>query len=334
LIAEAFGDREREFQGEHYSARRNVMVSRKCVQRLLLAAACAGAVCPQWSAADDPQPQRKTQVQSRSGGMIRIVGPDGQVQERRFGDFAGPDHDALLKKLKELQAAAGDREAVERISKELLESMQKQAPLQARVPGVDAGLPTYGIGVSLAQEVPAALQKQLKLDEDGGVLVQSVAADGPAAKAGLQEFDVILAVDGKPITLAASLVDAVQKAGENQKPVSLAVVSGGEHKTIEVTPSKSEQIEWKLGEGGGAAGGIAGEANRFHFGDELYPPPMIDLRIPPGMMMPHLRMEMKRQPNGVMKLVPQDAELNERIEKLEAELKELNAKLDKLAEKQ
>jgi putative serine protease PepD len=48
-------------------------------------------------------------------------------------------------------------------------------------------------------------------DTDGnGAMVLSVAADSPAAQAGLQEGDVITAIDGNPITTASEVVAAVQ----------------------------------------------------------------------------------------------------------------------------
>src|SRR2546429_5530895 len=54
------------------------------------------------------------------------------------------------------------------------------------------------IGVTI-QDVNAQLAESFGLDRPRGALVSSVEKDGPAAKAGLQPGDVILAVNGKPI---------------------------------------------------------------------------------------------------------------------------------------
>ena len=53
------------------------------------------------------------------------------------------------------------------------------------------------LGVSLYPDaVSADLQKQFSLSRDSGVLVSEVIAGGPAAKAGLQQGDIIFKADG------------------------------------------------------------------------------------------------------------------------------------------
>jgi len=68
-----------------------------------------------------------------------------------------------------------------------------------------------------------------------GVLVQTVTAGGPAAKAGLKPGDVITSVDGH----ATATVDDLESVGSELKPgtaVSLAIVTqDGAHKTVRVT---------------------------------------------------------------------------------------------------
>jgi serine protease Do len=55
------------------------------------------------------------------------------------------------------------------------------------------------------QALTPELAKSFKLDDVKGVLVASVEPGGPAAKAGLQSGDVILAFDGKPVQSANEL---------------------------------------------------------------------------------------------------------------------------------
>jgi len=62
----------------------------------------------------------------------------------------------------------------------------------------------------------------------------SVVADGPAAKAGLQEGDVITKVDGAAIDDKTSLVSLLSKHSVGDK-VTLTVVRGGDTRTIDVT---------------------------------------------------------------------------------------------------
>jgi C-terminal processing protease CtpA/Prc len=76
----------------------------------------------------------------------------------------------------------------------------------------DSG-PWIGLRV---QEAPAALRDQLGLGPDEGVVVDAVAPDGPAAKAGLKVNDLLLKLDqtplGKPEDLRTTLQD--RQAGE------------------------------------------------------------------------------------------------------------------------
>jgi len=60
------------------------------------------------------------------------------------------------------------------------------------------GFPRAGMGFSPARD--PQLRRYLKLqDSDGGVYVNQVERNGPAAKAGIKEGDVLLAIDDKPV---------------------------------------------------------------------------------------------------------------------------------------
>lgn len=67
-----------------------------------------------------------------------------------------------------------------------------------------------------------------------GAIIGAVSADSPAAKAGLAERDVITEVDGKVVTDAKTVVDAVQahKVGDT---ITLKIQRGTETKEIKVT---------------------------------------------------------------------------------------------------
>lgn len=66
------------------------------------------------------------------------------------------------------------------------------------------------LGVEM-QEVTAALDRALGLDEQGGVLLAGVVEDSPAQKAGLEIGDVITAVDGRRIESPEDLAEAIGK---------------------------------------------------------------------------------------------------------------------------
>jgi membrane-associated protease RseP (regulator of RpoE activity) len=84
------------------------------------------------------------------------------------------------------------------------------------------------------QEAPAALRDQLGMAEDEGVVVDAVAADGPAAKAGLRVNDVLFKLDetplGKPEDLRAALDG--REAGEQ---VAVGYLRRGARAKVDVT---------------------------------------------------------------------------------------------------
>jgi serine protease Do len=103
------------------------------------------------------------------------------------------------------------------------------------------------IGVTI-QDVNAQLAESFGLDRPHGALVSSVEKDGPAAKAGLQPGDVILAVNSKSIERYGEL--SAQIAG--MKPgadATLDVWRGGKKQAInvKVTELKEQQQQAKLG---------------------------------------------------------------------------------------
>ena len=191
-------------------------------------------VAPGSGAPGQPEGGRRTVTILNQNGVLQVMDLDGTFQ-RHVRIPANLPHDVLLKRLKELQESAGDPDAVKRITDELLRDMQAQSP---------PGQPKFGLGISLMREFPPALRAQLKLEGEDGLLVQSIAENSPAGQAGIREYDVILEINGHRVQQPADLVDAVQRAGEAGKPVSLLVISGGERKTVDVTPTASTQITW------------------------------------------------------------------------------------------
>jgi serine protease Do len=103
------------------------------------------------------------------------------------------------------------------------------------------------IGVTI-QDVNAQLAESFGLDRPRGALVSSVEKDGPAAKAGLQPGDVILAVNSKPIERYGELSGqiAAMKPGAD---ATLDVWRGGKKQAVnvKVTELKEQQQQAKLG---------------------------------------------------------------------------------------
>jgi serine protease Do len=92
------------------------------------------------------------------------------------------------------------------------------------------------IGVAI-QEVNQALADSFELSRPRGALVSEVVAGGPAADAGVEPGDVILAVDGKAIERSSEL------------PPLIAAIKPGKQATLAVWRNKSEKnLRVKVGE--------------------------------------------------------------------------------------
>ena len=73
-------------------------------------------------------------------------------------------------------------------------------------------------------------------DRDAGVRVLSVSAAGPAAIAGLQKDDIVIAADGTPVTSMAALIVHARERGTGN-PVALDVLRNEKQKAITLTLS-------------------------------------------------------------------------------------------------
>jgi membrane-associated protease RseP (regulator of RpoE activity) len=98
-----------------------------------------------------------------------------------------------------------------------------------------AELSPYWIGVG-CEPASAALRAQLKLPEDEGLVVLSVAENSPAAAAGLQVNDVLLAAGDTPLKSVADLVRVVDNAKETD--ITFKLLRGGESTTLVIRPAK------------------------------------------------------------------------------------------------
>jgi serine protease Do len=89
------------------------------------------------------------------------------------------------------------------------------------------------IGIAF-QWAGGASARQLRSAGKQGVLVQRVSPNSPAAKAGLQQGDVITAVDGQTLTEEAALPKYVQKR-KSGDTMQLTVVRNDQERTVSIT---------------------------------------------------------------------------------------------------
>jgi serine protease Do len=101
------------------------------------------------------------------------------------------------------------------------------------------------IGVAL-KKVDADLQRSLALRTATGALVQDVTAGSPGARAGLRTYDVIVAVDGRPVTANDELIQII--AGRRPGTIAtLQIVRDGRTMNVPVKlaerPLREESVE-------------------------------------------------------------------------------------------
>lgn len=95
------------------------------------------------------------------------------------------------------------------------------------------------IGVTIGA-VDAPLAKQLGIDADKALLIASVVDGLPAQKAGIEAFDVLIAVDGDPITGSDGLRKVLAKKNVGDS-ITLTIRRGCETKQVDVAVAEAEK---------------------------------------------------------------------------------------------
>ena len=105
---------------------------------------------------------------------------------------------------------------------------------------IDGKTPVHPYMGATLSSVNALNARTNKLSTDSGAYVASVVEDGPAAKAGIQEGDVITKLDDDEITSADGLIIALRSHEVGEK-VEITLMRGKEEKkvTVELAPMKS-----------------------------------------------------------------------------------------------
>lgn len=125
---------------------------------------------------------------------------------------------------------------------------------------IDDGEVSRGyLGMYFGGEVDRTMAKALGLKDTRGIIVARVEEDGPSDKAGLQEQDVIVAIDGKQVVdwnmfrskIASMKPDDVVKLDiirdGNEKTLTVTLGERNVDEVASVRPEKAESMEEKLG---------------------------------------------------------------------------------------
>lgn len=124
------------------------------------------------------------------------------------------------------------------------------------LPQLKAGKVIRGWLGIMIQDLTPELAKSFNIKETKGVLVANVAADSPAAKAGVQQGDVITSFNGKAVQSSRELSQMAAATAPNTQ-VKVDIIRGGTPKSIELTVgtmpeegqaavSQTEKTEWGM----------------------------------------------------------------------------------------
>jgi serine protease Do len=97
----------------------------------------------------------------------------------------------------------------------------------------------------MIQRITPELAEEFALESESGALVSKVVPDAPAAKAGIERYDIIVEFDDKPIESLSELPRAVAETPVG-KTVKVVVVRDGKRKTLRAEVGELPQPE--LGE--------------------------------------------------------------------------------------
>jgi len=116
------------------------------------------------------------------------------------------------------------------------------------------------LGVRI-QEVSQEIAESMGLDKPRGALIAGMTDGGPAAKAGMQNGDVVLSFDGKPVADNRALPRMVAES-QVGKTVPMEVLRKGKRQNISVTVQKLADDEKVASADKPAAKGTATSANK------------------------------------------------------------------------
>lgn len=90
----------------------------------------------------------------------------------------------------------------------------------------------------IASPVPPMVRAQINLPGESGLFVQTIKPNGPAAQAGVLPYDIIVSVDGIPVSNTNDLSAQIQKAAG--KPQKMTVLRHGKELTLNIVAQPAE----------------------------------------------------------------------------------------------
>jgi membrane-associated protease RseP (regulator of RpoE activity) len=166
------------------------------------------------------------------------------IQPGSLAEQAGLKVNDVFLKLGEQEAKSTDqvRQVLLGLGQEALavKLIREGKPRRLSLVGPEHGFPPeaaeFWIGVPVSP-VDATLRSHLpSLAAEAGLIVNDVVSGSPADRAGVQKNDVLVRMDGKPLTTSDVMIAQIQ--GSKGKSVPLQLLRAGQSLTLEITPAK------------------------------------------------------------------------------------------------
>lgn len=198
----------------------------------------------------------------RDGDVIIAVNGDEVASSRKLTRLIteiDPDHTAKITVLRngsqqDVTATLGRRPAPQFLNgsfattipgrvemPEFKEFPRIEVPGIAIAPGMEGRSFSWGVGQGRSIGVAVyPMTKQLgeRYGIDGGVMINNVRDDSPAAKAGLRAGDIIVEADGKAVKNNLDLIRAIN--GKKEGDIQVTYVRDRDRKTVSITPEVSK----------------------------------------------------------------------------------------------
>lgn len=127
-----------------------------------------------------------------------------------------------------------------------LKSMADGMMLRGITKAENLGGPTFRIGLSIEAAEQGDGGEGGGATAEGksvrGLIVERIMDESPASEAGIEPGDVILMINGKEANDFASLQEAVQQAGKEDRPVKLKLERDGKELTVKIKPVESADV--------------------------------------------------------------------------------------------
>lgn len=124
------------------------------------------------------------------------------------------------------------------------------------------------IGITTT-DLHESLAAQFNLSPENVIVVNTVTEGMPAAKAGVQRFDIITKIEGQPPANTIRLREALHAKGE--EPVSITVLRGGKEMVLRVqsVPQTEAEVTWTMGAPAQTFGRVEGQPGQWRVETQL-----------------------------------------------------------------